>query len=229
MILEVGRRHFLAIASLLFAAALSVPLASAQTDRATLEGTITDNSGATISGATIRIVAVATDIGTERTSGSNGVYHFPAIAVGEYRVYVTNPGFKGKEFNRVVVQVGETHTLDVTLDVGQATETVHVVADALPAERSTAEASTVIRNDQIANLPVNGRDWSALTLLAPFAQDDGEKCAFSDWSTSSIDCGLTASTMQSGAAVTSPSETTTLAPASLAACACNASFSSTVT
>jgi hypothetical protein len=173
MILGVGRRYFLAIVSLLFAAALSATVASAQTDRATLEGTITDNSGATISGATIRIVAVATDIATERTSGSNGVYHFPAIAVGEYRVYVTNPGFKSKELDRVVVQVGETHTLDVTLDVGQATETIHVVADALPAERSTAEASTVIRNDQIANLPVNGRDWSALTLLAPFAQDDG--------------------------------------------------------
>jgi Carboxypeptidase regulatory-like domain/TonB dependent receptor-like, beta-barrel len=173
MILDVLQRHsffvVIAFALLVFGA----PNALGQTDRATLEGTITDTSGATISGAMIHIVAVATGIASERTSDGNGLYRFPAIAVGEYEVSVTNSGFKTKELEHVVLEVGETHTLDITLDVGQASETVRVTAEQVPAERSTAAASTVIRGDQIANLPVNGRDWSALTLLAPFAQDDG--------------------------------------------------------
>lgn len=173
MILEVGRRHFLAIVSLLFAAALSVTIAAAQTDRASLEGTVTDSSGATISGATVRIVAIATGISAERKSDSNGTYRFAAVAIGIYRISVTNPGFKSKDFDRVLLQVGETHNLDVALDVGQASETIHVDVPAGPAERSSAEASIVLGSTEIANLPVNGRDWSGLTLLAPFAQDDG--------------------------------------------------------
>jgi hypothetical protein len=72
-----------------------------------------------------------------------------------------------------MLQVGQTRTLDVGLLIGEASEKVDVVAEAGPAERSSAEAAIVIRTDQIASLPVNGRDWSGLTLLAPFAQDDG--------------------------------------------------------
>jgi Carboxypeptidase regulatory-like domain len=144
-----------------------------QTDRATLEGTVFDTSGGTISGATVKITAVATDFSLQRTSGSSGGYRFPAIAVGEYTLTVSNSGFKTKVLEHVILEIGETHTQDVRLEVGEASEKVEVIAGAAPAERSSAEAATVIRADQIANLPVNGRDWSALTLLAPFAQDDG--------------------------------------------------------
>jgi Carboxypeptidase regulatory-like domain/TonB dependent receptor len=147
--------------------------ALAQTDRATLEGTITDASGATISGAKVRIEAVATGLTQERISNNSGAYRFPATAVGEYRVSVRNSGFKTKELERVILEIGETHTLDVRLDIGEASEKMEVTAASAPAERTSAEAATVIRADQIANLPVNGRDWSELTLLAPFAQDDG--------------------------------------------------------
>lgn len=57
--------------------------------------------------------------------------------------------------------------------MGAPAETVEVHAPAAPADRSSAEAATVIRTDQIDNLPNNGRDWASFTLLAPFAQDDG--------------------------------------------------------
>jgi len=145
----------------------------AQTDRATLEGTIMDPSGASISGAKVKISAVETGLTQERTTNSSGYYRFPAIAVGEYTVLVSNSGFKTKVIEEVVVQVGQTRTLDVRLQIGEASEKVEIKADAGPAERSSAEAATVITTNQIANLPVNGRDWSTLTLLAPFAQDDG--------------------------------------------------------
>ncbi len=145
----------------------------AQTDRATLEGAVTDSSGGAISGADVKIVEVATGISQERKANSSGYYRFPGLAVGEYTVTVSNPSFKTKVLNRVILLVGETHTLDASLDVGPIEDKVEITADAGPAERSTAAAATVITTEQIDNLPVNGRDWSALTLFAPFAQDDG--------------------------------------------------------
>src|SRR6266478_5538123 len=156
-----------------FAHVLFGTMAQAQTDRATLEGAVTDSTGGTISGANVKIVEVATGISQERKANSSGYYRFPGLAVGEYTVTVSNSSFKTKVLDHVILLVGETHTLDITLDVGSVEDTVEITADPGPAERSTAAASTVITTEQIVNLPVNGRDWSGLTLLPPFAQEDG--------------------------------------------------------
>jgi hypothetical protein len=145
----------------------------AQTDRATLEGTVVDSSGSTISGASVEVTDVDTGISQERKTNSNGYYRFPGLPVGQFTVTVSNPGFKTKLIEQVILQVGETHTLDVSLVVGEISEKVEIKAEASPAERTSAAAATVISTQEIANLPVNGRDWSGLTLLAPFAQDDG--------------------------------------------------------
>jgi hypothetical protein len=144
-----------------------------QTDRATLEGTIFDSSGAAISGASVKILQVDTQQELERRTNPEGLYRFPAIAPGVYTVTASNPGFKTKVTAKVNVEVGETYTLDVRLNVGEASDRMEVIAEAGPAERSSAEKSIVLGTTEIANLPVNGRDWSGLTLLAPFAQDDG--------------------------------------------------------
>src|ERR1700675_353781 len=145
----------------------------AQTDRATLEGTVTDPSGGTISGANVQVTAIDTGISQERKANSNGYYRFPGLPVGQFTVTVSNTSFKTKVIEQVPLQVGETHTLDVSLDVGEVAEKVEIKAEAGPSERASAAAATVINTEQIANLPINGRDWSALTMLAPFAQDDG--------------------------------------------------------
>ena len=152
---------------------LNVHPLAAQTDRATLEGTITDPTGGTIPGANITVTAVATGISQMRKTNSHGYYLFPGLAVGEYTISVSNPGFKTKTLENVSVQVGETHTLDIQLSVGEVSEKVVVNAEAEPAERTLAAQSSVITNTQIADLPSNGRDWASFTLLAPFAQDDG--------------------------------------------------------
>src|SRR5580704_8633705 len=145
----------------------------AQTDRAMLEGTVTDPSGGAISGARVQVLAIATGISEEKRANSNGYYRFPGLAVGEYRLTVSNPSFKTKVLDGVVLEVGQTRTLDVHLEIGAIEDKVEINAEIGPAERSSAEQATVIRSYQIENLPVNGRDWSGLTLLAPFAQDDG--------------------------------------------------------
>ncbi|HEV2297859.1 MAG TPA: carboxypeptidase regulatory-like domain-containing protein [Candidatus Acidoferrales bacterium] len=146
---------------------------NAQTDRATLEGTVKDATGAVVPGATVKITQAATGESQERSSNRRGYYLFPGLAIGAYAVTVSKPGFDTKAVDDIVLQVGETHTLDIPLAVGQVSEKVEVNAEAGPAERTSAASATVIDSNQIAELPVNGRDWSGLTLLAPFAQDDG--------------------------------------------------------
>ena len=156
---------------------LLVPVATtslfAQVDRAVLEGTVADPTGATIAGASVVSLTVDTGIKEEQRTNSKGYYRFPGLAVGRYTVTVEDIGFKTQVIEDVIVQVGQTRTLDVRLAVGAIAEKVEVTATAAPVERSSAEASTVITTDQIANLPNNGRDWASFTLLAPFAQDDG--------------------------------------------------------
>src|SRR5579862_8640333 len=157
---------------------LSIPIvgwqsALAQVDRAVLEGAVTDQTGSVIVGASVKVLAVETGLTEEQQSNSKGYYRFPGLAVGDYRVTVTANGFKAKVVEDVVLRVGQTHTLDVQLAVGAAGEQVDVKASTGPADRSSAEAATVIDTEQISELPNNGRDWASFTLLAPFAQDDG--------------------------------------------------------
>ena len=147
--------------------------AFAQIDRAVLEGTVTDSTGASIAGATVKIRAVDTDITQEQKTNPNGYYRLPGLAVGRYTATASSDKFKTKVIEDVVLRVGQTRTLDITLQVGATAEKVEVNATLAPAERTSAEASTVIATDQILNLPNNGRDWASFTLLAPFAQDDG--------------------------------------------------------
>jgi hypothetical protein len=147
--------------------------ALSQIDRAVLEGTVTDPTGAAIVGASVKTVAVDTGITQEQRTNSRGYYRFPGLAVGRYTVSITNEGFKTRVVQDVILQVGQTRTLDTKLEVGAIAEKIQVEASAAPSERSSAEASTVINTEQIANLPNNGRDWASFTVLAPFAQDDG--------------------------------------------------------
>jgi hypothetical protein len=146
---------------------------SAQIDRAELEGTVTDPTGAVIRGAKVQVLAVDTGISEEQLTKPNGYYRFPGLAVGRYRVTATSAKFTTKVIDDVILRIGQTRTLDVRLEVGGVAEKVEVSATAAPTERSSGEVSTVIDAAQIANLPNNGRDWASFTLLAPFAQDDG--------------------------------------------------------
>src|SRR5215469_5579894 len=153
---------------------LFAPAAVAQTDLAALEGTVKDSSGGMISGAKVSIVAVATGLQDERTTNAYGEYRFPGIALGVYSVTVTRQGFGTVLLENVELRVGETRTLDVTMRVGSIEQKVVVGEEsAEPYERSTAESAIVIGDDLIENLPTNGRNWATLTILAPWAQDDG--------------------------------------------------------
>src|SRR6202035_5618942 len=148
-------------------------IALAQVDRAVLEGTVSDPTGAIIVGATVQVVAVDKGLAQEQRTNSKGYYRLSGLAAGRYSVTIMGTGFKTEVVEDVIVQVGQTRTLDAELAVGVPTEKVEVNASFSPSDRTSAEAATVVTSEQIANLPNNGRDWASFTLLAPFAQDDG--------------------------------------------------------
>jgi hypothetical protein len=150
-----------------------VPALYAQIDRAEIEGTVSDAAGRVIVGAAVKVEASGTGLTREQSTNSSGYYRFPGLAVGRYTVTASGKGFRTSVVENVTLQVGQTRTLDINLPVGTTQEKIEVTASASPVDRSSAEASAVIGQDQIANLPNNGRDWASFTLLAPFAQDDG--------------------------------------------------------
>lgn len=166
-------RHLLKLTGCLILILLLETMAFAQVDRAELEGTVTDQSGASVAGVAVKILAGGTDITAEQKTNSNGYYRFPGLAVGQYTVTYTGVGFKTRVIEDVILQVGQTRTLDAQLAVGVPAEKIEVRATLTPSDRTSAEAATVITTEQIENLPNNGRDWASFTLLAPFAQDDG--------------------------------------------------------
>jgi Carboxypeptidase regulatory-like domain/TonB dependent receptor len=165
--------YLLTLALLMCAVTLLAPPVFAQIDRAELEGTVTDPSGRVIAGASIETQVAGTGLTAQQKTNPEGYYRFPGLAVGSYSVSVSSAGFRTTVISNVVLEVGQTRTLDIKLPVGATTEKVEVNAPDEPSNRTSAEAATVIRPDQLADLANNGRDWTTLSLLAPFAQDDG--------------------------------------------------------
>ena len=133
---------------------LGTPALIAQVDRAELEGTVTDPSGRVIAGATVKALAVDTGISEEQPANSKGYYRFPGLAVGRYKVTSSDPGFKTKVIDDVVLHVGQTHTLDIALAVGDIKEEIEVHATNAPSDRTSAEASTDQGVREVAGLQV---------------------------------------------------------------------------
>ena len=161
------------IAAALCLAALS-PAAPAQVDRATVNGTVRDAAGAVIAGARVAITSAATGLAREKVTNQDGFFALPALPVGAYRERVERDGFAAADFESLMLRTGETRGLDVTLQVGAVDNIVEVSESAAPpADRSSFTVGTVIKNEQVEGLPLNGRHWASLLVLAPGAVNTG--------------------------------------------------------
>ncbi|MBA4182088.1 MAG: hypothetical protein C0506_15995, partial [Anaerolinea sp.] len=146
----------------------------AQVDRAVLTGTVTDASGAVISGAIVTAEAPATGFRRETVASLVGVYRFPGLPVGVYTVSVSQTGFSTVRIEDVVLTVGQTRTVDAALPVGAVATAVEVTAAATPLDQANAEIGAVIEERQMRGIPLNGRHWAALMMLAPGAVNVGD-------------------------------------------------------
>jgi Carboxypeptidase regulatory-like domain len=141
--------------------------AHAQITTATLNGTVTDPTGAVVPDATVTVTNV--DTGVRRTTVTNqaGEYSMPAIEPGKYSLTISKGGFGTSQQNGLVLQVAQIATLNAVLKVGTANETIAVSASTAGLDTTSASLGTVIPEKEVTDLPLNGRQFSQLLQLAP--------------------------------------------------------------
>src|SRR5580658_8194547 len=134
---------------------------------AELSGLITDPSGLAVPGA--RVVVQSADTAAARALSTNqqGEYSAPALLPGPYNITIEANGFKTIHQNGVVVEVDQRARLDFALTVGSTTETINVQGSAPLLNASDASVSTLVGNQFVENLPLNGRSFSSLIDLTP--------------------------------------------------------------
>jgi hypothetical protein len=159
----------LKIAVLIFMVGTGICLA--QADRASITGTITDQSHKAMSAAQVAVVYPATALRRETQSSSSGVYEIAGLPIGECYLEVSAPGFQKVQTKPFVLEVGETRSLDVSLTVASVSSSVNVQAVADPITLSTVAVDSLTSSQRLNDLPVNGRNWLSFMALAPGAVD----------------------------------------------------------
>ena len=154
-----------AVALVALCALLPTPV-RAQVVGATLSGTITDPSGAAIPGAKISIKNQSTAEVTSVTSDSAGFYSVPNLVPAGYEVSISASGFR-TEVTNVTLTVGAQQTLNVPMQVGQATQTVEVTGAAAAVQLASSSLSAQVNSTTVRELPLNGRSWTDLATLQP--------------------------------------------------------------
>jgi hypothetical protein len=139
----------------------------AQINGANLNGTVTDTSGARVPNAKVELVEVDTGFTRESLTGDSGVYSISSVPVGKYSLVISHEGFKTYVDVGIELLVGQTHTIDAQLQVGSSIARVEVQAQAQEVDSSNAEIAGVVQSKQIQDIPLNGRNWSTLAMLAP--------------------------------------------------------------
>jgi hypothetical protein len=160
--------------SRLFALICLLSVAAFAQDRASINGSVTDASGARIVGAAVELKSAATGLHRSTTTDQRGVYEFTPLAVGTYSLTIDAKGFRPTTVDGVDLKYGETRTIDANLIVGSASQSVVVTAVAEAVNRTNAEVGGVIESAEIKEIPVSGRDWASLMLLAPGAINYGD-------------------------------------------------------
>lgn len=160
------RRRFRVCAVLFLAVAVTAP-AAAQESRATILGTVTDQTGAVVPGVEVAVLNVRTNIRSSAVTNESGYYEVSYLIPGSYRIEAALPGFKTYLRDGVELATGQRVTLNIPLEIGEAIETVTVHGEAPLLETSSASAGQVIDNRRITELPVTDMNPFALTHLAP--------------------------------------------------------------
>jgi hypothetical protein len=155
---------FVAVLALL--AAASVP-AWAQGNQAAIEGTCVDQSGAAVPGVHLQAKDLATGITYKATSDANGLFAFPVVPVGTYEIQAEKSGFATVVQKPVVATVGGRVTLTLTMPVAAQATQVTVTSQAPIIETTRSSVASTVNSRQVADLPVNGRNFMDFVLLTP--------------------------------------------------------------
>jgi len=138
-----------------------------QTFRGGINGTVTDQSGAVVPGATVEATESSTGVSRKTVTSSAGAYTFQDMPLGAYTVKVSASTFKDSVVTKVPVTAGVIYTLPVKLSIESAGETVEVSASSLTLDTTTTTQTTVIPETTVQDIPLNGRDFTQMIGLAP--------------------------------------------------------------
>ncbi len=140
---------------------------AAQVTTATITGTVTDATGAAVPGANVQIKNSGTDITQNITTDGAGRFNAPSLIVGDYEVQASKMGFQSLVRKGITLTVGGTAVVDFTMQIGQTQTTVEVAGTVSQVETTTSTVANLVEQKQIADLPLNGRNFQQLILLAP--------------------------------------------------------------
>jgi hypothetical protein len=134
---------------------------------ASLRGRISDANNATVAGAAVTLTNTATATTQKAVSDGNGDYQFARIAPGVYTLTIEKESFKRAQRESFVIAVNENAIADIALTIGQISETVTVEANAALVQAQSVELSQLVNERRVKELPLNGRNFQKLVLLAP--------------------------------------------------------------
>jgi Carboxypeptidase regulatory-like domain/TonB-dependent Receptor Plug Domain len=156
-----------AISSMAIAVLFAMSIfAQSQSTTGLIQGTISDQNGAVVAGASVNIKNAAT--GFERTvsTNSDGFFSAPLLPLGKYKVTVSAKGFSNSVYENDL-SVGQTLNLKIDLKVGGSSENVTVTADSQPVDTARTELNTLLNQKSVENLPIGRRDFSQFVKLTP--------------------------------------------------------------
>ncbi len=157
------------ICGFLAAVLMSLPAAQAQTVTGTITGTVTDQSGAVVSQAHVVAHNVATGVDSPATTNDSGFYRIQFLPPGQYQVTVTATGFNTETVPAFALEVLQIPTINVQMQVGSSSTTVDVSGASPILNTNDPTLSATFTANAISNFPLNGLDFSAITLYVPGA------------------------------------------------------------
>jgi hypothetical protein len=134
---------------------------------ASLNGTVTDTTGAGVPNAKVVATNQATGVETDTQTDSAGAYLFPALSIGIYRLQASAAGFQTALISNLKLDVATAVTQTIQLKIGEATQRIEIVADAALVETTTPALGQVINDKTVQEIPLNGRHFTDLSLLTP--------------------------------------------------------------
>ena len=172
------RWYLMALLMLLGIAGFISPSVKAQQASANINGVVTDPTGAAIVNAKVELTSVSTAVVKTTSTNNDGVYVFLNIIPGGYSMRVSAPGFTTVTQPETTLEVNQTATFDFHLKVGATQNSITVNAISATVETSTSELGTVVSPKEVADLPLNGRNFTQLlTITAGVANVNSDQSA----------------------------------------------------
>jgi hypothetical protein len=144
-----------------------LPTAPAQQSAATVTGIVSDSSGGTLANAALQLTNLQTQFQFTTRSNGAGYYAAPGLLPGEYRITAELTGFKKAVRSPISLAVDQHAAIDLTLEIGDTTQTVQVTEEVPLVETGSATLGKVVETRRIQDLPLNGRNPLALALFTP--------------------------------------------------------------